>query len=245
MAATLPSAGAASAAPMTNISSAATSSSLEPVVVDIILRSRNTLLDILDERGYDVSKYRYIAPDQILTLAEGHPRALDIIVPKKADGAAPCERAVIVYQIQDRIRTKMGTFANKLYDEAPDAMGANRVKPTDDVIVILNEPYNDIFDKTSVQLWQTQRSRLVFFHIKQVVVHPGRHALVPPHRKLTADEAAEILTRYHVSAKTQLPLIKHHDIQSRVLGLVPGDIVEVLRPSPTSGIIKVYRICAS
>jgi DNA-directed RNA polymerase subunit H (RpoH/RPB5) len=230
---------------MTNISSAATSSSLEPVVVDIILRSRNTLLDILDERGYDVSKYRYIAPDQILTLAEGHPRALDIIVPKKADGAAPCERAVIVYQIQDRIRTKMGTFANKLYDEAPDAMGANRVKPTDDVIVILNEPYNDIFDKTSVQLWQTQRSRLVFFHIKQVVVHPGRHALVPPHRKLTADEAAEILTRYHVSAKTQLPLIKHHDIQSRVLGLVPGDIVEVLRPSPTSGIIKVYRICAS
>jgi len=230
---------------MTNISSAATASSLEPVVVDIILRSRNTLLDILDERGYDVSKYRYIAPDQILILAWGHPRSLDIIVPKKADGAAPCERAVIVYQIQDRIWTKMGTFANKLYDEAPDAMGANRVKPTDDVIVILNEPYNDIFDKTSVQLWQTQRSRLVFFHIKQVVVHPGRHALVPPHRKLTADEAAEILTRYHVSAKTQLPLIKHHDIQSRVLGLVPGDIVEVLRPSPTSGIIKVYRICAS
>jgi DNA-directed RNA polymerase subunit H (RpoH/RPB5) len=243
MAATLPSAGAASAAPMTNIP--VVSSSLDPTVVDIIIRSRNTLLDILDERGYDVSKYRYIAPDQILTLAEGHPRALDIIVPKKADGPAPCERAVVVYQIQDRMRTKMGMFAAKLYEKAPDAMGANLVKPTDDVIVILNEPYNDIFDKTSLQLWQTQRSRLVFFHIKQVVVHPGRHMLVPPHRKLSAEEAADILERYHVSAKTQLPLIKHHDIQARVLGLVPGDIVEVLRPSPTSGILKVYRICAS
>ena len=232
---------------MTNIAgTAATSSSLEPVVVDILLRSRNTLLDILDERGYDVSKYRYIAPDQILTLAEGHPRALDIIVPKKAaDSPAPCERAVVVYQIQDRIRTKMGTFAEKLYDKAPDAMGSNLVKPTDDVIVILNEPYNDIFDKTSLQLWQTQRSRLVFFHIKQVVVHPGRHALVPPHRKLTVEEATEILERYHVSAKTQLPLIKHHDIQSRVLGLVPGDVVEVLRPSPTSGVSRILRICAA
>lgn len=245
MATTLPSAGAASAAPpMTNI--AATTSSLEPVVVDIILRSRNTLLDILDERGYDVSKYRYIAPDQNLTLAEGHPRALDIIVPKKAtDSPAPCDRAVVVYQIQDRLRTKLGTFADKLVDKAPDAMGANLVKPTDDIIVIINEPYNEAFDKTSLQLWQTQRTRLVFFHIKQVVVHPGRHVLVPPHRKLTAEEAAEVIARFHVTTKTQLPLIKHHDIQSRVLGLVPGDVVEVLRPSPTSGVIKVYRVCAS
>jgi DNA-directed RNA polymerase subunit H (RpoH/RPB5) len=119
------------------------------------------------------------------------------------------------------------------------------VKPTDDVIIILNEPYHDVFDKTSLQLWQTMKARLVFFHIKQVVVHPGRHVLVPPHRKLSAEEAVEVLTRYHVSAKTQLPLIKHHDIQARVLGLVPGDIVEVLRPSPTAGVLKVYRICAS
>ena len=246
MSTTLPSAGAASAVPMTNISTtAATSSSLDPTVVDIIIRSRNTLLDILEERGYDVSKYRYIAPDQILTLAEGHPRALDIIVPKKADGPAPCERAVIVYQIQDRIRLKLGTFATNLYNKAPDAMGASLVKPTDDVIIIINEPYNDAFDKTSIQLWQTQRSRMVFFHMKQVVVHPGRHVLVPPHRKLSAEEAAEVIEKYHVTSKTQLPLIKHHDIQARVLGLVPGDIVEVLRPSPTSGVLNVYRVCAS
>jgi DNA-directed RNA polymerase subunit H (RpoH/RPB5) len=223
----------------------AAASSLEPAIIDILLRSRNTLLDILDERGYDVSTYRYIAPEQILTLAEGHPRALDVIVPKKADSPAPCERAVIVYQIQDRIRTKLGTFPRDLYEIAPDALGANAVKRTDDVIVIVNEPYHDAFDKASLSLWQTQKSRLVFFHIKQVVVHPGRHVLVPPHRKLTAEEGKEVMERFHVTTKSQLPLIKHHDIQSRILGLVPGDIVEVLRPSPTAGVLPVYRICAA
>jgi DNA-directed RNA polymerase subunit H (RpoH/RPB5) len=223
----------------------AVASTLEPSIIDILLRSRNTLLDILDERGYDVTAYRYIAPEQILTLAEGHPRALDIIVPKKPDGPAPCERAVVVYQIQALIRTKLGTFARDLYEIAPDALGANAVKRTDDVIVILNEPYHDSFDKTSLNLWQTQKSRLVFFHIKQVVVHPGRHVLVPPHRKLTPEEAKDVLERFHVTTKSQLPLIKHHDIQARVLGLVPGDIVEVLRPSPTAGVLPVYRICAA
>ena len=124
-------------------------------------------------------------------------------------------------------------------------MEANLVKKTDDIIVLLNEPYHEAFDKTSLSMWQTQKTRMVFFHIKQVVVHPGRHVLVPPHRKLSAEEAAEVLERFHVTTKTQLPLIKHHDIQARVLGLVPGDVVEVLRPSPTSGIQKAYRVCTS
>lgn len=233
-----------SAASATSASASATTT-LNPTIVDILIRSRNTILDILEDRGYDVSKYRHISPDQILTLAEGHPRALDIIVPKKEDSLAPCDRAVVVYQIQNRIRSKLGTFPRNLLETAPDAMEANLVKKTDDIIVLLNEPYHEAFDKTSLSMWQTQKTRMVFFHIKQVVVHPGRHVLVPPHRKLSAEEAAEVLERFHVTAKTQLPLIKHHDIQARVLGLVPGDIVEVLRPSPTSGIQKAYRVCTS
>ncbi len=218
-------------------------SSLEPGVADIILRSRQTLLDILEERGYDTAIYQNIAPDQILTLAEGHPRALDIYAKKKADSQAPCERAVVVYQIQDRIRAKLGTFASRLFNEPPDANSV--VTKADDIIVILNEPYHEAFDKYALQQWQSSKVRMTFFHIKQVVVHPGRHVLVPPHRKLTADEAKAVMDHLHVTQKSQLPLIKHHDMQSRVMGLVPGDLVEILRPSPTAGVARVLRICAA
>ncbi len=230
----------------TNANAAAKSiagSSLEPGVADIILRSRQTLLDILEDRGYDTAIYQNIAPDQILTLAEGHPRALDIYAKKKADSAAPCERAVVVYQIQERIRSKLGTFAPRLFNEPPDANSV--VTKTDDIIVILNEPYHEAFDKYALQQWQSGKVRMTFFHIKQVVVHPGRHVLVPPHRKLTADEAKAVMVRLHVTQKSQLPLIKHHDMQSRVMGLVPGDVVEILRPSPTAGVARVLRICAA
>lgn len=218
------------------------SSNLEPGIADILLRSRQTILDILDDRGYDTTPYRNIAPDQILTLAEGTSRALDIVV-KRATGAsveAPCERAVVVYMLQDRIRLRLGTFTRDIYEGGPDG-------PTkaDDVIVLLNEPYHEVFDKASLQLWQQQKVRMTFFHIKQVVVHLGRHVLVPPHRKLSVEEGKAEMERLHVTQKSQFPLIKHHDIQSRLMGLVPGDIVEILRPSPTAGVARILRICAA
>jgi DNA-directed RNA polymerase subunit H (RpoH/RPB5) len=221
------------------------SSNLEPGTADILIRSRQTILDILDDRGYDTTAYRNIAPDQILTLAEGNSRALDIFVPKRADSVAPCERAVIVYIIQDRIRLRLGTFVKELYESSADGSETTRIEKTDDVIVLLNENYHDAFDKVALQMWQQQKARMTFFHIKQVVVHPGRHVLVPPHRRLTVDEAKSEMARLHVSQKPQLPLIKHHDVQSRILGLVPGDIVEILRPSPTAGIARILRICAA
>lgn len=221
-------------------------STIDPTIADILIRSHQTLLDILEERGYEVTAYRNIASDQILTLATGHPRALDIFVPKKEGSAAPCDRAVIVYQLQERIRSRLGTFTRDIYAIAPDATGANEVRPTDDLIVVLNEPADhEAFGKASLQLWQAKKARITFFHIKQVVVHPGRHRLVPPHRKMSAEEAKEAVERLHITQKSMLPLIKHHDIQARVLGLVPGDMVEVMRPSPTAGEARVLRICAA
>jgi DNA-directed RNA polymerase subunit H (RpoH/RPB5) len=218
---------------------------LEPGIADILLRSRKTILDILEARGYDVSAYRNIVPSQILTLAESNSRALDIFVPKKEDSKAPCDRAVVVHLLNDRIKNRLGTFRRDLYDVPADPTGANKIEKADDVIVLVNEPYSDDFDKTSLYMWQQEKARIVFFHIKSVVVNPADHVLVPRHRKLTAEEAKAEMDRLHVTTKLQLPTIKHFDIQSRVLGLVPGDIVEIMRPSPTAGVARVLRACTA
>lgn len=218
---------------------------MEADIADILIRSRMTLLDILEERGYDTTPYRNISPEQIITLAEGHPRALDIFIKKREGSNAPCDRAVVVYQLQDRIRLKLGTFTRDIYQVPVDGAEHSKINPNDDLIVILNEPYNEVFDKTALQMWQTQKARMTFFHIKQIVVHLGKHAMVPPHRKLTPEEGKAEIARLHITQKNQLPLIKHSDIQSRILGLVPGDMVEISRPSQTSGINRVLRICVA
>lgn len=217
---------------------------MDPAIRDILIRSRHTLLEILEDRGYDTTKYRNISPGQILTLAEGHPRALDIIVPKREGSAAPCERAVVTYMIQERIKGRLVTFLRDIYAETKEAVIAP-ISSEDDVIVIINEPAHEAFDKASLQLWQTQKARMTFFHIKQVVVHLGRHVLVPPHRKLSDEEGKAEMERLHITQRAQLALIKYHDIQARLMGLVPGDLVEILRPSPTAGVMRYIRLCAA
>ena len=223
-------------------------SKLEPGIEDILLRSRHTILDILDDRGYNTTNYRNISPEQILTLAEGvSSRALDIVVPAStasttSSAIAVARRAVVIYTLQQRIRSKIttGTFFNELFTEE----SALPTKEDDDIIII-NEPYNDTFDKASLKQWQSKKIRICFFHIKQMVVHLGRHVLVPRHRKLTEEEATKEIERLQITQKSQFPLIKHSDIQARILGLVPGDLVEIMRPSPTSGVNRVLRICAA
>jgi len=208
-------------------------------MMDTIIRSRHTLLNILDERGYDVTAYRNIAPDQIVTMSEKM-RSLDITVSKKPDGPAPCDRAVVVYLIQEKVdaRVRNGTLQRDLPKE-------DGITPKDDILVLINEPLKDTFSKASLQLWQTDKVRMTFFHIKQVVLHLGHHRDVPRHRKLDDDEKKVVMERFHISARSQLPQIKFSDIQARLLGLVPGDIVEIERPSSTAGIANYWRMCAA
>ena len=212
---------------------------LEPSIADLLLRSRQTILDILEDRGYDTTPYRNIAPDQILTLASKNCRALDIVVKRRPEGTASCERAYVLYTLQQPIRLRLATFTRDIFDEKDGPQHG------DDIIVILNETYNEVFDKTALQMWQQKKERMTFFHLKQIVVHLGRHSLVPPQRRLTTDESKAEMARLYLNQKSQLPLIKHSDIQARILGLVPGDIVEYLRPSPTAGVARVLRICAA
>ena len=77
---------------------------------------------------------------------------------------------------------------------------------------------------------------------------PGRvqkkilqHELVPEHRVLSLEEAAELLRRLGVRPE-QLPQISINDPVVRLLGAKPGDIIEIKRKSPTAGESRYYRI---
>lgn len=68
-----------------------------------------------------------------------------------------------------------------------------------------------------------------------------QHELVPKHRILSLEEAAEVLRRLGVRPE-QLPQMSINDPIARLLGAKPGDIVEIRRKSPTAGEAIYYRI---
>jgi DNA-directed RNA polymerase subunit H (RpoH/RPB5) len=208
--------------------------------IELIVRSRPTIVEILENRGYDSSQYQDIAPEEIRKLAATNPDLLRIIVPKRADSVAGAERCIVLYWTLNAVRLKLESNIFALFSEE----NSTPYNKTDEFIVLLSEPYHEVFDLVAAKMWNMEKIRINFFHLKQIISNPSKHIMVPPHRKLQESEINGIIESLHVKTKFELGIIKYHkDIQTRVLGLVPGDVVEIKRPSETCGIYTLYRIC--
>jgi DNA-directed RNA polymerase subunit H len=66
------------------------------------------------------------------------------------------------------------------------------------------------------------------------------HQLVPKHEILTKEEREKTLTQYKVQPY-QLPQIKASDPAVKAIGAKPGDILRIIRKSPTAGEHMAYR----
>ncbi len=67
-----------------------------------------------------------------------------------------------------------------------------------------------------------------------------KHELVPKHVLLKPEQAREILEQYHIKPY-QLPYIRSSDPAARAVGAKVGDIIRVIRKSPTAGESNFYR----
>lgn len=66
------------------------------------------------------------------------------------------------------------------------------------------------------------------------------HKLVPMHEMLEEDEKQDLLTRLRVHPY-QLPQISSADPAVKAIGAKPGDILRIIRKSPTAGEHVAYR----
>jgi len=68
-----------------------------------------------------------------------------------------------------------------------------------------------------------------------------KHELVPEHIILSDKEAKEVLKKYNVSID-QLPKIFDTDPVVRAIGAKPGQIIKIIRRSPTAKKSIAYRV---
>lgn len=208
---------------------------MDAELLDLISRTRPVMLDILEARGYDIAPVADTAPEDLLKMAATNAAALNF---KVANGE---KYAHVLYWVEGATRLRVEGLVAKLWDdEASEAFLPDR----DEVLVILSEPYHEVFDLQAIKMWGRKKARMSFFNIRNLISNPARHIMVPPHRKLDAEETEAIQQKHHVRSRSELPRIIYHvDMQARVMGLVPGDIVEIRRASPTSMEYVTYRVC--
>jgi DNA-directed RNA polymerase subunit H len=67
-----------------------------------------------------------------------------------------------------------------------------------------------------------------------------KHSLIPKHTKLSDKEKEALLKKYNITL-TELPKILKDDSAIQKLGVKAGDIVKIIRKSPTAGEAIFYR----
>ncbi|MEM0355156.1 MAG: DNA-directed RNA polymerase subunit H [Desulfurococcaceae archaeon] len=67
------------------------------------------------------------------------------------------------------------------------------------------------------------------------------HELVPKHRVLSPEEAKDVLKKLGCSSPADLPWISASDPVVKAIKAKPGDIIEIIRKSPTAGSSVFYR----
>ncbi len=68
-----------------------------------------------------------------------------------------------------------------------------------------------------------------------------KHVLVPEHVLLSDSDAKSILKGYNIAPQL-LPRILVTDPCAKILGAKPGQIIKIIRKSPTAGTSVFYRL---
>lgn len=215
------------------------------VLIDNIYRSRMTLLDLLDARGYDVDIFRRFSPAEATAAASSAAFAgLSFVVSKKDNPAMKCD-----VRYTESSRQKIEATLNELADD--------EVENTEYIMMMkgpVSEAHHVLALKQYMRLKENadesgekrrRKLRVSFFSLYALVNNPLHHVLVPKHEIIPEAEHRALLESMYVSAKSKLPEIKYHvDPIARCIGAIPGDIVRITRYSPSSGEAIIYRVCS-
>ena len=212
-------------------------------VIEVLYRSRKTLLSILKEKNYDITMYEKFSPWEIESMIQSEKvNSLRMNLQKKEESKTKVQNCIVLYRL-NRLKQSIQTFINNFFDEESDEYISN--PEATEIIVMLLEPVNtvEVFHTSALSALQ-RNLRISFFQAHSLVNNPQDHVLVPTHTIVNKDEIPNLKKTLNIQSISNLPFIRfHQDIQARILGAIPGDVIQITRPSPSAGVQVVYRVC--
>lgn len=203
-----------------------------------IVKSRKNLLDILQTRDFDVSNYANESVSQVQIMYQND--QLDMLMSQNNNESIKDTKKVYVkYYLGKNLRI------NNIMDFIDDLFTLDNVlNKNDDLIIVTKDPANDSMIKNLKQLWSSDKYYIIIFGIKNLQFNILNHDLVPPHRVLSEEEKDTIKKKYNITNDKQVPDISRFSPVSLAIGIRPGEMCEIIRPSKTAISSPFYRICS-
>ena len=198
--------------------------------IQLIFKSRNILLDLLSEQGYDVNKYTGSSINEVNSMYQN--KQMDMLLEKKD------KKVYVKYHLNKTL--KLGN----INDYIEDLIHLDNVlEKKDDIIIIIKDEPNDSLLSVLSNLWLQDQIYVNVINIKRLQFNILNHILVPKHRVLNDEETKIFKQRYNISDNSQIPDISRFSPVAQVIGIRPGQICEITRNSKTAIDTLFYRVC--
>ena len=113
----------------------------------------------------------------------------------------------------------------------------------DTLFIVVKDEVNETLLNALRHIWESDKIFIVLQPLKRLQFNILEHTLVPPHRVLTSEETIQVKKRYNVMEDNQFPDISRFDPVAQAIGIRPGEVCEIIRPSKTAISAPYYRIC--
>jgi DNA-directed RNA polymerase subunit H len=210
------------------------------VLISQIYQSRKNVLELMDRQGFDVTGYANFSVSEINAMKQNN--QLDMLLEQKdtssSDKSPENKKVYIRYYLAKTIRpANLQEMIDDLY------VLTETLKKQDALYIIIKDNVNETLINELKDIWERDGIFIVIESIKYLQFNILKHALVPEHNVMSEDDVKSIMTRYNITDKVQFPDISRFDPVARAIGLRPGQVCHIVRPSKTAISTNYYRIC--
>jgi DNA-directed RNA polymerase subunit H (RpoH/RPB5) len=223
-------------------------------IISQIYKSRCVILELMKKQDYDVSDYDGFSINEINTMKTNN--QLDMILSKKSSEQKSDENSeekgeelnsskennekkiYIKYYLGKSLRP------NNLQEMIDDLFNVEEVlTKKDTLLVVVKDEVNDTLVNTLKHIWESEKIFIILIPLQRLQFNILDHILVPSHRVLSESEKINIKNMYNIIDDNQFPELSRFDPVAKAIGIRPGEVCEIIRPSKTAISAAYYRIC--
>ena len=207
-------------------------------IISTVYTSRNIILDLMGKQGYNIEDYGNFSVNEVNSMKQNN--QLDMLLEKKEENPVTKRKNKIYirYYLGKTIRP------SNLQEMIDDLFNLEEILKEDDTLfIIIKDEINETLTNELKHIWESDGIFIVIENIKRLQFNILDHELVPEHTILPESEVVNIMKKYNITDKIQFPDISRFDPVARAIGLRPGQLCHIVRPSKTAIEADYYRIC--
>ncbi len=212
-----------------------------------LYKSRNILLEQLEQQGYEIKDFTGCSIQEINILSDKN--QMDMLINKPP---ANKENIYVKYYYNDgkQMTTKnLDTFVTELFGQEGDGEDNEEdeesfLTKNDTLLIISSQELNDSLTRRLKEQWEMNGYYVMIINLARLQFNLLNHELVPNHRVVrNIEEIIEIKNKFSITDNHQFPTISRFDPVAVAIGLKPGELVAITRPSKTAITTMYYRFC--